>query len=97
MRPEKDRQFRDEESSDPGIPGARSGWQSRPVRRTALVLTLLAGLAVPTAHAANMTVSGTVAPLLGLSLDSAAQGGTVPADVTTEQRGDLTIVTVFPR
>jgi hypothetical protein len=76
---------------------AGCSWDAGLVRRGVLVLALAAGLAVPAAHAAEMTVSGTVAPVLGLSLGSMAQGGTVAADVVTEQRGDVTIVTVFPR
>ncbi|MFL5843592.1 MAG: hypothetical protein ACJ762_02790 [Solirubrobacteraceae bacterium] len=67
------------------------------MRRAALLFALAAGLAVPAAHATEMSVSGTVAPVLGIAPGTTSTSGTMDVDVTTEQRGGVTIVTVFPR
>src|SRR5262245_51492711 len=98
VRPEKDRQFRPRRSSLLGMVTARANWEGRRVVRLLAVVmaaaSAAAAVALPAAHAADMTVSGQVAPVLGVSLDGTS-AGTVAADVTRVQRGDVTIVTVF--
>lgn len=70
------------------------------MRRIAVLAVALCGIAALPAAAAEMSVSGMVAPTLGVSMDpgsAATASGTVDAEVTRERRGDVVIVTVFPR
>jgi hypothetical protein len=59
-------------------------------------VAVLATFALPSAHAATMTVSGTVAPVMGIAPGTEATSGTVDAQVTHEVRDGVTIVTVYP-
>lgn len=66
--------------------------------RLAAFIGVITALAVlPTAHAADQLVTGTVAPTLGISIDgSSAAGSTTAATVIREQRSDALYVTVIP-
>lgn len=96
VAPEKDRQFSRRGSSVVGMVAMWGSWDGRRVRRLVLALAV-ALLPGGFAEAADQTVTGTVAPVLGVGVgDGAGAGGTVRSTVTRELRGDTLYVTVMP-
>ena len=69
------------------------------VRLMAIIGTLTVIVALPAAQAADQVITGTVAPMFGVSFGDDGRvivSGTTPVRVTTEQRGDTTVTTVIP-
>lgn len=80
-----------------GIVGRLRRWHGGLVRPVFVAAALLVAVSLSPASAAEQSVTGTVAPQIGIGLDpGAASVGTAEATVSHELRGDVLYVTVVP-